>query len=105
MEKIMQQRGQLTARVQQKAVEVMSREISLDELRLMPYIKSMMMDFKRIDKRKMNLEDIYIFERWVDEGRVLTDWNFNGSFLDIKITKEFWDQMSEIIYLSYVDST
>jgi hypothetical protein len=50
-------RGRLTERVQDRAKELMQREITTTELRLMPYIQYVMVNEQRLDPAKLKGEE------------------------------------------------
>jgi len=93
-----QGRGELTARVAEKAKELMGREIDTAELRLMAYLVYVMMNEQRMDADHLNGDDIAVLNNWFIEDRLGT--NQEGKLI---ITKEFWDIVSELMYLGYVD--
>jgi hypothetical protein len=92
-----QKRGQLTDRVQEKAKGLLGREISLTELRLIPYIVYTMVNDQRIDRAKINVDEREIVRRWQDEGRI----EFSAPHL--AVTKEFFDACNELLWLACVD--
>jgi hypothetical protein len=65
-----QGRGELTDRVQEKAVEMFGREITLRELRLMPYIQHTMMNNQRIEPAKLNGEERDVLQQWREAGHI-----------------------------------
>lgn len=89
-------RGALTPVISDKAREVMEREITIHELRLMPYIQYVMMNEQEIDIRKLNEDDRQVLSQWREEGHV------EGGASGLAITKQFWDAMNEILWLAYV---
>jgi len=92
-----QARGMLTQRVQDKALELMGREISTVELRLMPYVQYVAMNDQYIDMRRVSDDDHDTLAKWKEEGRVICYQD------NLELTKEFWGTLHEILYLSYVD--
>ena len=95
---MIQQRGQLTDRIKAKSIELFGYEISQDELRLLPYLHDIMVNEQKINRAKINMEEKDIISDWEDKGYI-----DNSSSSKLKVSKEFWDIMSEIIYLGYVD--
>ena len=92
-------RGELTPEVQAIAKRMIGRElISTSELRLLPYLQFIMMNDQKIEPMKINLEDRHILNKWKEEG--FCEGRMNG----LRITKEFWNFMNEILYQSYVKS-
>lgn len=92
-----QKRGVLTQRIQEKAVEMLGRQIDMAELRLMPYIVSVMMDSQIIDPCKINQVERDILSKWKEEGLC------EGGASGLRITEEFWYILMSVVYLGYVD--
>ncbi len=93
-----QGRGQLTARVQNKAMLLMGRVITAVELRLMPYIQFAMVNEQRIQPDKISSEERTILSQWRKEGYL------DGSVGDrMTISEEFWNIICTLIMLAYVD--
>lgn len=90
-------RGALTEAVQQKAVEILGREISMRELRLMPYVQHCLMNEQNIDPRRVNQEEREVMTEWRKAG-----WMAGGA-VDLEVSKEFWGAMHEILWVGYVD--
>lgn len=89
-------RGALTPQIQETAKKHLGREISLRELRLMPYIQYTLMNGGKIDPNKINTEERKIWSEWKTQGWV------EGGMGGIGICKDFWDAMSDILWLGYV---
>ena len=89
-------RGVITPKIQEKAVEVLGREITQQELRLIPYVHYVMMNEQSINPRQINQDEREILSAWREE-----DW-LEGGAGGLSITKKFWDALSEIVWLSYV---
>lgn len=96
-----QQRGELTKRVQKKAVKLLGREITEQELRFMPYLQYCMMNEQRFERAKIYPEEREIIDDWNREGWI------KGKVGDYKIAidKKFWKKLNEIMYIAYVDTT
>jgi len=92
----MARRGELTHEINDKAKELIGRELSLTELRLIPYIQYVMVNERKIDPRKCNEDDRKILQKWRKEGYI------EGGASGLAITKEFWDFMCEILFIAYV---
>jgi hypothetical protein len=100
MEKLAEQkRGQLTDRIKEKSKELLGYEISQRELRMLPYIQYVMTNEQRIDPNRINSEEREILSKWRKDGHI------EGGASDLKITKEFWNIICELIFLGYVDLT
>ena len=91
-----QGRGALTRRVADKSKEMLGREITLTELRLMPYIQYELMNNRRVSVDRMNGDEISVLNDWL-----LAGWLTELS--PLKTSKKFYDAMCEILYLAYVD--
>lgn len=89
---------QLTEKIQQIAKEKLGYEITIKELRFMPYIQYVMVNEQRIDPRKIIKEEKSILSEWRRAGYIGGDVGGN-----LTITKQFWDIISDIIFEGYVD--
>lgn len=92
-----QTRGRLTTRIKEKSKELLGYEINQKELRFMPYIQYVMVNEQRIDPRKVDSEEKQILSKWREAGHI------EGGAGGLRITKDFWDIICEIICLGYVD--
>ena len=90
-------RGMLTEKIQEMAKEFLGYEIDTDELRLIPYVHYCLVNEQKVDPVKMNREDRTIFARWKKAGHI------DGDMTRLAVTKEFWDFMCAILFVSYVD--
>lgn len=105
---IEQKRGQLTDRIKEKSKELLGYEINVTELRLIPYIQYTLVNSQKLNPHHINLDDQKILSKWVSMG-FITDGvtkqkgrPIQSEVAKLKVTKEFWDAMVEIIYLGYV---
>ena len=89
-------RGKLTDEVKAKALEVLGYEIDQVELRLFPYAQYVMMNDQKLDPNKISREERTILSKWREKGFM------EGGAGGMAITKEFWDAMGEILWISYV---
>lgn len=101
--KTQQGRGELTDRIKRKSEELLGYEISVGELRLMPYVQYCVVNQQALSinprgHRLVTEEEAELLRFWLDTGYIV-------STLDSKaiVTKEFWDAMSELIWLGYAD--
>ena len=92
-------RGKLTEKAQEISREKIGREISLRELRLMPYIQYQMMNEQRLEPNRINAEERDVLKKWRDEGHI------EGGASGLSITKFFWDYINEILFETYVKAT
>jgi hypothetical protein len=90
-------RGSLSRKCSDKSKEVLGREITLTELRLMPYIQYTMMNEQKLDPRKINQDEREVLSLWKKEGHI------EGGITGLRITKNFWDAINEILWISYVE--
>jgi len=93
-----QGRGQLTRRVADKSKELLGYEITLSELRLMPYVHYLTMNEQKVSHHKVNEDEIKILDMWVTKEFIGGDY-----FTKLNVTKNFYNALCEILYLSYVD--
>ena len=90
-------RGKVTDEIKELAKELLGiDELSTTELRLMPYIQYQMMNEQRIDPNKINSADREILQVWRDKKWI------EGGASGLRISKEFWDAINQILWLGYV---
>jgi len=99
MENNEQKRGQISDRIKFKSKELLGYEIGKIELRLMAYIQYVMCNEQTIERSKLHDEEKPILKKW----EVLKFIFIENNYYDIRVTKEFWNIICEIIYLGYVD--
>lgn len=92
----MAKRGQLTQAIKDKALQLLGKEITQVELRLMPYAHHVMLNEQALDQRKINSEERAILSDWRERGWI------EGGAAGMAITKEFYDAMCELLWLGYV---
>lgn len=92
-----QGRGQLTQKVKDKSKELLGYEVEVRELRLFPYVVYVMMNEQKIDPNKINQEERKILKKWQDAGHV------EGGASGLSITRQFWDILTEMVFIAYVD--
>ena len=92
----MAKRGQLTQKINAKAFELLGREITQQELRLMPYAQYCLTNGDNIDPNKVR----------ADERQILSDWRtrgwISGGASDFQVSEGFWCAINAIIWLGYV---
>lgn len=91
----MAKRGQLTTAIQQKAIEFWGREIDQAELRLYPYVYDSAINSRKLDPQKISPDERVILRIWKDAG------HFEGGASGINMTKELFDFINEILWMSY----
>lgn len=89
-------RGQLTKKIVARSKELLGYEINQVELRLMPYVQFVMVNDQRIDPRKIDGKERDILSKWRKAGHI------EGGASGLKITREFWDIVNDLLWLSYV---
>jgi len=94
-----QGRGQLTQRIKDKSKELFGYELTVRQLRLIPYILNVMQNDKTIDRRRINDEEFDIIIQWENENHL----TYSVASCELTITKDFWDKANEILFLGYVD--
>ncbi len=93
--KLKQERGQLTQRIKDKSKKLLGYKITKEELRLMPYVQYCLINEQQLDAERISIEEAIILTKWEKKGIM----QFSER---IKTTKEFWDIMSELVWLRYV---
>lgn len=94
---VKQVRGQLTPRIKTASQKLLGYKINQIELRLMPYYQFRLLNNQTIDPVHLNEQDFDILHKWQSK-KFITITNSR-----IHISKKFWDAMSELIFLGYVD--
>lgn len=91
-------RGRITNKIRIKAHEILGiKNISTDELRLMYYIHQIILVNHYIYSKDFSKNDMLIIKRWREEGWI------KGEKKDFfEVSKEFYDAISEILWLFYV---
>lgn len=93
-------RGCITDEVQAVAKRHLGREISVKELRLLPYLMYIMMNNDRLERHKVSEEEKTILYNWQDEG--LIKFVDGGMFSSIpKVTSKFYDAIVDILKVGY----
>lgn len=92
----MAKRGQLTTQIKAKALELLGKEISQRELRLMPYAQYCLVNGDNIEPSKINGEERGILSDWRASGWI------SGGASNFEVSKEFWLAMNELVWLGYV---
>lgn len=87
---------ELTEELNLKMVKFLRRETSVEELRLLPYLQNVMINGQCIDPNKIRRDEREILKILHKEGHII------GGTANLRITKEFWDFINEIIWMTYV---
>lgn len=90
-------RGELNSKVQDIAEKYLGRALkSTTELRLLPYLDSLMKNGQKLDPRKINEEERQLFKELKREGHLA------GGICGLQMTKEFYDAIQQILWEAYV---
>lgn len=89
-------RGTLSEKVKKLSKSFLGYEMTVRELRLLPYIHYELMNSQKIDPLRINGEEREIFQKWKKAGHI------DGGMTRLAVTKEFWDFMCEVLFISYV---
>jgi hypothetical protein len=92
-------RGQLTKEIQAIAVAKLGREITLEELRLMPYVQHLMLNSKQLDRSMVSRREGSLLEEWKRAGWIGIG---EGPTRPITITLSFWRVVCTILWEAYV---
>lgn len=90
-------RGVLTDRVQQVAQTHLGREISLTELRLIPYIHFTMTNTQRLCPSRITPEERAVLQTWREAGWI------EGGASGLAVSEGFWEAMNAVLWVAYVD--
>lgn len=93
----MKRRGVLTDAIKVKSREMMGREIDTTELRLMPYVMHTMMNSQVLDPNKISSKERAVLAIWRTAGYI------EGGASGMGITEEFWNIMTTLVFMGYVD--
>ena len=89
-------RGTLSKEVLEISKKVFGYEVTQRELRLLPYIGYLVLNDKNIDPNSINKEERAILTIWREKGYL------TGGASNLKITKEFWDAMNQVLWVGYI---
>lgn len=104
-----QKRGQLTERIKKRSVELFGYEMSQVEVRLLPYIQYTLVNSQRLNPEHLNEEERkilagFVHKGWITDGVTPEKGRpMRSEGVRLRVTKEFWNAMHEIIWLGYVD--
>ena len=95
----MSARGAITPEIIDKAKELLGVGLTVRQLRLLPYIAYCLQNDRKIDRRRINEEERGFINDWHKRG-----WLKGGASADsLRASKKFWDAMSEILWLGFVN--
>ena len=93
-------RGALNEDAQKLSNEFFGRELSLIELRLFPYIDYCLKNCGRYDPLKMNKQEIRILHKY----KKMYPQHFDFGMREIWISKEFYNFIQEVLWVTYVNN-
>ena len=92
-------RGMITEAIQVKAQETLGRDITQEELRLVPYVQYLLCNSGKLDPNRINQKEREIWSAWRTAGYVT-----GGAAERLRcVSKPFWDLMCLILWESYID--
>ena len=91
-------RGRMTEEIQKVGYKRLGYNISQTELRLMPYVHYCAMNLQPIDPARINGIERQILSEWRADGYMT-----GGASETVRVTKQFWDAMCEILWHGYVN--
>ena len=91
-------RGKLTGEIKNDAYikNWLGREITVEELRLFPYLQYLAVNNGKIDSKKITPAELMIIEKLEDSGWLETEQR-------VKPHRKLWNLMCHVIYMGYVD--
>lgn len=89
-------RGCITKEITEASKKFMGCEITVRELRLLPYLQDCLMNCRTLSRQSLNEEETGILFDWKERGYI------SGDILMPVLTKEFYDFMCEVLYYSYI---
>jgi hypothetical protein len=90
-------RGVINDEVREVCKRAFGTELSLTQLRLLPYIQHTLINTREIDTRKINADEMVIMAEWSELGYL----QLLG--LQLTVTKKFWDAMNDVLWVAYAD--
>lgn len=88
-------RGVINDEVREVCRRAFGTELSLTQLRLLPYLQYTLMSTREIDSRKINEDELFILAEWSELGYL----QIVG--LQLEVTKKFWDAMNDVLWVAY----
>lgn len=95
----MAKRGELMEEAKGVAKRLLGIDLTLRELRLLPYVQHLAVDHAAIDRQKVSDEEAAILLDWIEK-----DWIKGTWFSRVVPSLEFWRAITEILYVTYVDN-
>ncbi len=92
----MAKRGEFTPAIADKMEGFLGRPSSRAELRLMPYLQSVMVNMQVIDPSKVNQEEREVLAKLRDEKHI------EGGVSGLAVTRDYWNFLHKILWFAYV---
>ena len=89
-------RGAISEELQVLAKNFLGKELSIKELRLLPYIHYCLVNQQGIDPAKINSEERKIIIEWKKKGYL------EGGMKGLRISKDFLNFINECLKISYI---
>ena len=89
-------RGELTKEVNEVALSFLGREITIEELRVYPYLDYILKNHFEYNFDKIKDKEIPILDKLEEEFHIL----YNRAYF--RCTKEFYDYIQQVLSISYV---
>jgi hypothetical protein len=94
-------RGELTGEAIALGNKLLGFDMTKDELRMLPFIQYCVMNSGAMDVSRINGEDRAILSNFLKLGFLTQHLRSTGDVIDVRVTKDFWDKMNEILWLTY----
>ncbi len=92
--------GMITPTIEKLSMEFLEHKLGVHQLRFIRYLHTVMANEQKFDEEQMSPIYRAIFAQWIDQDYVSGSvYDFDG----LTIQKPFWDFISEIVWLAYVD--
>ena len=90
-------RGRITVKVQELAKKLLGRDITVAELRLMPYVMLKLMDNHNVDPQHINGDERKVFAVWKEKNYI------DNMSTSLSVSSEFYDIMVQILKVGYCE--
>jgi len=100
MEGTSYKRGQLSPEIQNIAKKFFGNEITITELRLLPYILYIIQNDRYFEIKKLSSEELEILSKWKEKGLIDPTFNYIEK---TTISKMFYNFINKVIWLSYIN--
>jgi hypothetical protein len=90
-------RGMLTTKARKISTKFLGRELTVKELRLLPYLDYCMKNDSCMNRSRMNEEEVESINTWIEEGHLF------GTIERIWCTRKFYRFMQSILAECYMN--